>query len=148
MEFEWNIFPGVTTFQLAQEVPKFMNKVGEPNETPENFKGRIIFMSMLMTSYGEQKTLKRNVLPIHHLCPYSQKDFQQDVGHFSDLGQKQSGIPLTKKDHKGERDRVAELMMIKFRESGHPVFRATSPLSRGTLKAKEVENYLTLMCRW
>ena len=29
-----------------------------------------------------------------------------------------------------------ELMMIKFRESGHPVFRATSPLSRGTLKSK------------
>ena len=36
----------------------------------------------------------------------------------------------------GEWDRVAELMMIKFRESGHPVFRATSPLSRGTLKSK------------
>ena len=31
---------------------------------------------------------------------------------------------------------VAESMMIKFRESGHPVFRATSPLSRGTLKSK------------
>ena len=27
-------------------------------------------------------------------------------------------------------------MMIKLRESGHPVFRATSPLSRGTLKSK------------
>ena len=26
--------------------------------------------------------------------------------------------------------------MIKFGESGHPVFRATSPLSRGTLKRK------------
>ena len=26
--------------------------------------------------------------------------------------------------------------MIKFRESGHPVFRATSPLSRGTVKSK------------
>ena len=25
-------------------------------------------------------------------------------------------------------------MMIQFSESGHPVFRATSPLSRGTLK--------------
>ena len=36
----------------------------------------------------------------------------------------------------GEWDRVAELMMIKFRESGHPVFRATSPLARGTLKSK------------
>ena len=28
-------------------------------------------------------------------------------------------------------------MMIKFRESGHPVFRATSPFSRGMLKSKE-----------
>ena len=37
---------------------------------------------------------------------------------------------------RGEWDRVAELMMIKFRESGHPVFRATSLLSRGTLKSK------------
>ena len=27
-------------------------------------------------------------------------------------------------------------MMIKFGESVHPVFRATSPLSRGTLKSK------------
>ena len=27
-------------------------------------------------------------------------------------------------------------MTIKFSESGHPVFRATSPLSRGTLKSK------------
>ena len=28
-------------------------------------------------------------------------------------------------------------MMIKFGESGHPVFRATSPFSRGTLKSKD-----------
>ena len=37
---------------------------------------------------------------------------------------------------RGEWDRVAELMMIKFRGSGHPVFRATSPLSRGTVNSK------------
>ena len=36
----------------------------------------------------------------------------------------------------GEWDRVAELMMIKLGESGHPVVRATSPLSRGTLQSK------------
>ena len=36
----------------------------------------------------------------------------------------------------GEWDRVAELMLLKFGESGHPVFRATSPLSRGTLKSR------------
>ena len=28
------------------------------------------------------------------------------------------------------------MMMIKFGESGHTVFRATSPFSRGTLKSK------------
>ena len=36
----------------------------------------------------------------------------------------------------GKWDRVAELMMIKFGESGHPVFRARSPFSRGMLKSK------------
>ena len=77
--------------------------------------------------------MKRNVLLIPHLCLYSKKDFQQDVGHSSDLGQKQSGTPLTKKDQGENWDRVPELMMIKFRESGHPVFRATSPFSRGML---------------
>ena len=46
------------------------------------------------------------------------------------------GIPHTMKDLEEEWDKVAELMMIKFGESGHPVFRATSPLSRGTLKSK------------
>ena len=39
-------------------------------------------------------------------------------------------------DFRGEWDRVDELMIIKFGESGHPVFRATSPFSRGTLESK------------
>ena len=37
---------------------------------------------------------------------------------------------------RGEWDRVAELMMLTFAERKHPVFRATSPLSRGKLKSK------------
>ena len=89
-----------------------------------------------MTSYGDIKTKKRNVLQIPHLCLHSQKDFQQDIGHSSDLDQKQSGILLNGRPE-GEWNRVAELMMIRFGESGHPDFRATSPLSRGTLKSKE-----------
>ena len=53
-----------------------------------------------MKSFGEVKTVNRNVLRIPHLCLYSQKDFQQDVGHSLDLDQKQSGILLTTKDDK------------------------------------------------
>ena len=44
--------------------------------------------------------------------------------------------PVIWSSPKGEWDRVAEQMMMEFSESGHPVFRATSPLSRGTLKSK------------
>ena len=36
----------------------------------------------------------------------------------------------------GEWDKMAEKIMITLAESGHPVFRATSPLSRGVLKSK------------
>ena len=43
MEFEWNMFPGFNTLQLSQEVKELLLKFGE---TPENFTGRIIFMSM------------------------------------------------------------------------------------------------------
>ena len=63
-----------------------------------------------------------------------QQDFHQEDGHSADLVQKRSGILLMVADHK--ENGVAELMMIKIGESGHPVFRATSPLSRGTLESK------------
>ena len=44
MEFEWNIFPGFNTLQLSEEVKSLLLRLGE---TPENFTGRVIFMSML-----------------------------------------------------------------------------------------------------
>ena len=52
-----------------------------------------------MTSHGDIKTMNRNVLPLPHLCLDLRRDFQQDVGHSSDLDQKRSGILLTPKDH-------------------------------------------------
>ena len=36
----------------------------------------------------------------------------------------------------GEWDHVAEEMLLKFAESGHPIFRSTTPLSRGKLTSK------------
>ena len=40
----------------------------------------------------------------------------------------------------GQWARTAEQMIETLAESGHPVFRATSPLSRGVLKTKVVDN--------
>ena len=62
-------FPGFTTLELVREVQKLMSKMGEP----EQFQGRIIFMSMFNDIIWEIKTMRRNVLLIPHLCLYSQK---------------------------------------------------------------------------
>ena len=43
LEFEWNIFPGFTTLQLCQKFPEFLLKL---SVQPEDFTGRMIFMSM------------------------------------------------------------------------------------------------------
>ena len=116
--------------ELVQE---FMSKLSDPPE----FKGRIIFMSMFNDIIWRSEDNEQECIANPALVSISQKkNFQQDIGHSSGLDQKQSGILLTMKDQKGEWDEVAELMMIKFGESGHPVFRATSPLCRGTLKSK------------
>ena len=85
-----------------------------------------------MTSCEEIETMKRNVLLTSHLCLDLQKDFQQEVRLGSEI--KWYSTYFDRQQRKC--DRIAELMMTKFRESGHPVFRVTSPLSRGTFKSK------------
>ena len=42
-EFVWSIFPGFNTLQLSEEVKSLLYRLGE---TPENFTGRNLFMSM------------------------------------------------------------------------------------------------------
>ena len=134
MEFEWNIFPGFTTLQFVDEVQKFMSKMGEPKQ----FQGRIIFMSMFNgISWGSKDNEQESnagadlVSICARRCP---------PGRWSFLGPgSEKKWYSTNKERPGAKwDRVAELMMIKFGESGHPVFRATSPLSRGMLKNKGV----------
>ena len=43
MEFEWNILPGFNILQLSDEVKSLLYRLGE---TPENFTGKILFVSM------------------------------------------------------------------------------------------------------
>ena len=131
---EWDILRGFTTLQHVQEVQKFMTEMGEPSQ----FKGRIIFMSMFNDIIWRIKTMKRNAMLTPRLCVNLQKkkDSLLDVGHSSDLDQKRSGILFVLTDQEENGIESLNLMMVKFGESGHPVFRATSLLSRGMLKSK------------
>ena len=55
---------------------------------------------------------------------------------FLGLGSVKEWHSVSEDRPQGEWDKMAEKMMITLAESRHPVFRATSPLSRGQLKSK------------
>ena len=59
------------------------------------------------------------------------------AGQWSFLGpgSEKKWYSISEDSPQGEWDRTAE-KMVTLAESGHPVFRATSPLSRGQLKSK------------
>ena len=97
-EFEWNIFPGFTTLQLVREVQEFLSKM---SIQPEDFTGRIIFMSMFNDiSWGSKDNEKKNANQALSSFLSMRKDFHQDNGHSSDQDQKRSGILLSNTNHK------------------------------------------------
>ena len=133
MEFEWNIFPGFTTLQLCNKVQEFKNKMDDPAQ----FQGRIIWMSMIndiiwWTKDNEQEC--EFCASLVSICARRFSTVRWSVILRTWI--RKEAVFYYDRKPQGEWDRVADLMMIKFSESGHPVFRATSPLSRGTLKSK------------
>ena len=126
MEFEWNIFPGFTTLQLRKKVQELVSK---KDDQPEEFKGRIIFMSMFNDiSWGSQDNEQESEYNANLVSLHARR-FSPRRWSFLGPGSEKKWYSTYDSRPQGEWDRVAELMMMKFRESGHPVFRATSPLS-------------------
>ena len=79
MEFEWTIFPGFTTLGILAEIQKMM---AESKCEPEQFQGRIIFMSMYNDiAWGERGNRENCIANSFKTKEYARK-FQQGVGHF------------------------------------------------------------------
>ena len=129
-EFEWNIFPGFDTLQLCGKVTDLLSRLGE---TPETFTGRILFMSM--TSPVTEKATKDECLANAGVVKVLARRF--GFGQWSCIGQgSEKKWYLSENSPQGAWDNIAEEMLLEFAESGHPIFRATTPLSRGQLKSK------------
>ena len=78
MEFEWNIFPGFTTLQLCNKVQEFLLKM---SESPEEFIGRIIFMSMLNDiSWGSPDNEQECQLSANLVSLYARRFFTRKMG--------------------------------------------------------------------
>ena len=133
MEFEWNVFPGFNTLQLSHKVQELLLRL---NETPNNFTGRIIFMSMFNDISWRSKDNKIECESDAQLVSLFARRF--GAGHWSFLGpgSEKKWYSISADSPQGEWDKIAELMILKFGERGHPVFRSTSPLSREVLKSK------------
>ena len=64
------------------------------------------------------------------------KRFGAGQWSFLGPGSEKKWYSISEDSPQGEWDKMAEKMMLEFAKSRHPVFLATSPLSRGQLKSK------------
>ena len=132
--FEWNIFPGFNSLQLSQEVQELLLRF---NEITENFTGRIIFMSMFNDISCGPKDNKIECESNAQLVSLFARRFGAGQWSFLGPGSDKEWYSISEDSPQGEWDKMAEKMMLTFGESKHPVFRSTSPLSRGQLKSKD-----------
>ena len=131
-EFEWNIFPGFTTLQLCDKINDLLSDLGE---APETFTGRILFMSMFNDISCDGKGNKDECLANAGVVKVLARRF--GVGQWSFIGPGSEKKRYSAENSpQGAWDNIAEEMLLEFAESGHPSFRATTPLSRGQLKSK------------
>ena len=137
IEFEWNIFPGFTTFQLCHKVQKLLLRL---NVTPENFTGRIIFMSMFNDISLDQRTTRKNAIQMLISFPYLRKDSEQDNGHSSHLGQRKSGILLVKIVDKVNGTKWRKRWWWHSQKAHTQSSEPRVPCPEVSLKAKVVEN--------
>ena len=95
MEFEWHIFQGFTTLQPCNKVQEFLSKM---SKQPEEFTGRIIFMSMFKDiSWGSQDNEQECDLSSKLVCIYASR-FSPGRWSFLGLGSETKWYSTTKKD--------------------------------------------------
>ena len=131
-EIEWNIFPGFTTLQLYDKVTDLLSKLGE---TPETFTGRILFMSMFNDISSDKKVNEEECLANAKVVSIYAKNFGKGQWSFIGPGSEKKWYSMEENSPQGIWDHIAE-KMVEFAESGCPIFRATTPLSRCKLKSK------------
>ena len=118
--------------QLCDKIHDLLSKLGQ---TPETFTGRILFMSMFNDISCDRKDNKDECLKNAETVKVLARRF--GIGQWSFIGPgSEKKWHSSENSPQGEWDNIAEKMLLEFAESGHPIFRATTPLSRGILKSR------------
>ena len=132
-EFEWSVSPGFDTLQLCGKVKDLLSRLGE---TPESFTGRILFMSMFNDISCGTKDNEQECLAHARLVSLYARRFGTGRWSFIGPGSEKKWYSIKEDSPQGIWDNIEEKMLMEFAESGFPIFRATTPLSRGQLRSK------------
>ena len=143
-EFEWNSFPGFTTLQLCGKVTDLLSSLGEE---PETFTGTILFMSMFNDISCDGKGNEEECVANSKVVSILAKKFGIGQWSFTGPGSEKKWYSMEENSPQGIWDHIADKMLLEFAESGCPIFRATTPLSRGNLKKQRTRKTVdTLYC--
>ena len=113
----------------------FSKNLNARRTNSDQFEGRIIFMPM----FSDIDWTKRGNSDLECQKSDHGKEFQR--GHWSlILEMKKNGTEFATTSKKENWDQQPNKMMDVFAQGGHPVFRGTSALDRGTLKRKQGQN--------
>ena len=118
--------------QLCDKINDLLSDLGQ---TPETFTGRILLMSMFNDISCDRKSNKDECLANAGVVKVLARRF--GIGQWSFIGPgSEKKCYSSENSPQGAWDSIAEQMLLEFAESGHPTFRATTPLSRGQLNSK------------
>ena len=90
-EFEWKMFPGFTTLGILEEIQKILT---ESQCEPEQFKGRIIFVSL----HNDTRKHRNMYYEFCYSCELCSQILARTFGHFCDLDPRRSGTELILKN--------------------------------------------------
>ena len=90
--------------------------------------------------------MKKNVWQTldSYLC--MQEDLEKDKGHSLVLVLRKKWCSISEDSPKGIWDKIAERTLLEFAESGCPIFRATTPLSRGSIQKHRTWKTVDTLC--
>ena len=108
MEFEWNIFPGYNTLQLNEEVKSLLLRL---IVTPENFTGRIIFMSMFNDIACGSKDNEKECLANAKLVSLYTRRFGAGQWSFIGPGSEKKWYCISEDSPQGVWDNMAERLL-------------------------------------
>ena len=123
-------FPGFKTLQLSEEEIVLLYRLGE---TPEKITGRILFMSMFNDISCGTKDNEEECLANARLVSLYARRFGKRQWSFIGPGSEKKWYSIKEDNPQGIWDKIVERMLVEFADSGCPIFRATTPLSRGQL---------------